>query len=185
MKKLILFLSTMLIFSILLLHPVTTEAKMCTCRNRYCAYASKNEIEAREKVIKYINQHFRRGKQGKYKNFKVKFIKYKDLTYNKLTKRRLTKIIYVSIDDGFVMNKNFDGLTTDGFYISYRRIDDTLRKGNHIRTYCVYNPRTAYFDDICFRTDRVINRNKNKTEVKQAKKIFYKKHKTSYYNSLH
>ena len=181
MKKLILFLSTMLIFSVMLLHPVTTEAKVCTCGNRYCAYASKNEFEARKRVADYINRYLKRGK---YKNFKVKFIKYKDLTYNKLTKRRLKKIIYVSIDDGFVMNENFDGLTTDGFYISYRRIDDTLRKGNHIRTYCVYNPRTAYFDDICFRTDRVINRNRNKTEVKQAKKIFRKIHKISYYDSL-
>ena len=51
MKKLILFLSTMLIFSVMLLHPVTTEAKVCTCGNRYCAYAARKDIH------KYAHTH--------------------------------------------------------------------------------------------------------------------------------
>lgn len=171
MKKFILFLSTMLIFSIMLLHPVIAEAN-CTCRDPYCVYNTKTETGARKKITKLINKYIR---YGKHKSYKIKFIKTKDLTLNKLLQRKRKKIIYVEVSTGYVMNDVlYDGLLSDGYYISYMYVDDTLPKGSCIRTYCIYNPFTTYEDDIIYRSDRVINTKKNTKQIRKAKKKFKK-----------
>ena len=177
MKKLILFLSTMLIFSIMLLHPVTTEAK-CTCNDPYCVYSTKTETCTKKVLKKYVNKYLRKGR---YKNFKIKFIKSNNLTGDMLRNRKQKHIIYIEITDGYVMSdKNYSGITSDGYYINYEGIDDTLPKGTKIRTYCIFDPTNNYEDDIVYRTDRVINTKKNIKQIRKAKKKFKKNFGYSY-----
>ena len=178
MKKLLLFITSMLLLAAVLLLPITTQAK-CTCGNPYCTYKAFSEKEARKRINAYIKKYVRKGK---YKNFKVKYIPYKKLTNKKLVNRKQNKIIYVEIIDGFVMNNNnYAGLTGDGYYISYEGIDDRLPKGTKIRTYCIYDPSNNYEDDIISRSDRVISLKGNSKAIRKAKKLFKKRFGSKHY----
>lgn len=178
MKKLLLFISTMLLFSIALLAPVTTNAATCSCGNKFCVYNKKKEISAKKVLKKYVNKYLRKGR---YKNFKVKFIKSNNLTGNMLRNRKRKHIIYIEITDGYVMSdKNYSGITKEGYYINYEGIDDTLPKGTKIRTYCIFDPTNNYEDDIVYRTDRIINTKKNIKQIHKAKKKFKKNFGYSY-----
>ena len=128
------------------------------------------ETKTRAKVMKYINKHVRKGKA---KNFTVRFIDVEDLTCELKESRKKDKIIYVEITRGYVMSKDLDGITQDGYYISYRCLSAKLKTGAKIKTYCVYNPLNGYIDDIVYRTDRVLNTKRNKKQIKKAKKQFY------------
>ena len=98
-----------------------------------------------------------------------------------LRARKRKHIIYVEVITGYVMDEiYFDGLTTDGYGISYAYIDDNLKKGTCMRTYCIYNPATTYVDDIIYRGDRVVNTNKNVKQIRKAKKLYKKNFKTDY-----
>lgn len=175
MKKI---LFVVILFAALLSINHPTNAKVCPCGNPYCTYNTATETQARKKVKKFVNDYYR--KCG-YKNFKIKFISPKKLTYKKLVNRKKNKIIYIEVSDGFVMDDNtYAGLTSDGYYISYEGIDDTLPKGTRIRTYCLYNPENNYEDDIIYRTDRVLNTKRNCKPIRKAEKKFKKHFKVSY-----
>lgn len=63
---------------------------------------------------------------------------------------------------GKVLNTDGDGIiinTEDDYYnyISYRGVKDA-QVGDIILTYCIYNPDTAYTDDIIDRFDYIIDR---------------------------
>ena len=177
MKKLILFITVMLIVSAVLLHPVTTQAK-CTCGDPYCVYSVRTETGAKRIIKKYINKFIR---VGKYKNYKIKFVRTRDLTYNKLVKRKRDKIIYVEVCTGYITNDVlYDGIMSDGYYIGYSYVDDTLKKGTCLRSYFIYSPATTYCDDIIYRSDRVINTKKNIKQIRKAKKKFKKNFGYSY-----
>lgn len=165
-KCLVLFI---LMMYILAFGDITVNATTCECGNPYCVYNAKSEKVARKRIMKYVNKYVRKGK---YKNFTVKFIRVENLTCEMKESRKQDKVIYVEITKGYVMSKNFDGLTSDGYYISYRGVDDTLKKGAKVKTYCIYHPGNGYIDDIIYRTDRVLNRNKNKKAIRKAKRIF-------------
>ena len=77
-------------------------------------------------------------------------------------------------------DKNYSGITKEGYYINYEGIDDTLPKGTKIRTYCIFDPTNNYEDDIVYRTDRVINTKKNAKQIRKAKKKFKKNFGYSY-----
>lgn len=170
MKKLLLFISTMLLFSITLLAPVATNAATCSCGNKFCVYEKETEFSAKKVLKKYVKTYL---KIDQYKNFKVKFIKSDKLTGDMLRNRKQKHIIYIEITDGYVMSdKNYSGITKEGYYINYEGIDDTLPKGTKIRTYCIFDPTNNYEDDIVYRTDRVINTKKNTKQIRKAKKKF-------------
>lgn len=171
MRARILLLLTIMVFVLI---PIKADA--CSCGNKYCAYECKTDARAKKKVKKYINENLRKGKARK---FRVKFINSDKLTYKKLVNRKKDKIIYVEITTGYLMDKKGNGITSDGYYISYKGIDDSLKVGACIRTYCVFNPFNTYEDDIIFRTDRLINR---KTNTKQIKKTILKFVKNFGYN---
>ena len=157
-----------LLFLVLLMIPATANAATCKCGNPYCVYNAKTERVARKRIMRLVNKYVRRGKA---KNCRVEFITSERLTARKLETRK-GKIIYIEVCRGYVMNKNYDGIQANGYYISYRRIDDRLKKGNCIMSYFIYNPLNNYIDDIMYRTDRVLNTNKNKAPIRKAKKIF-------------
>ena len=79
---------------------------------------------------------------------KVCFIRSSELTEKMLTSRK-GKTLFIEIIDGKQVNRRGDGATTDGYYIRYHG----FKKGNRIRSYCVYNPYTNYIDDVGERYD--------------------------------
>lgn len=86
---------------------------------------------------------------GKYK---VKIVKESDLTEKKLIKRK-GKIIYVELIHGRVINNNLDGKTSNGKYITYKKLRGKVKKGSGVVTLCVYNPNSKWIDDIHDRFD--------------------------------
>ena len=177
MKKLLLFISTMLLFSIALLAPISINAATCSCGNKFCVYNKKTESGAKKVLKKYVKIYLQKGR---YKDFEVKFIRTRDLTYNKLIKRKRDKIIYIEVSTGYITNNLFDGIMSDGYYIGYSYVDDSLKKGTCLRSYFIYNPATTYCDDIIYRSDRVINTKKNIKAIRKAKKKFKKNFGYSY-----
>lgn len=171
-----------LVFGIIVMYAlafadIAVNAATCECGNPYCVYNAKSEKVARKRIMKYVNKYVR---VGKCKNYTVRFIKAEKLSWDMIESRKENKVIYVEITTGYVMNKNFDGITSNGFYISYRGIDDGLKKGTKMKTYCVYNPTNNWCDDIVYRTDRVLNTKKNKPAIRKAKKIYKNRFGYSY-----
>ena len=167
----------MLITIVFLLLIMPIKATACSCGNPYCAYECKTDKTAKKKVKRFIKENLRKGKARKYK---IKFVNSNKLTYKKLVNRKKDRVIYVEVTTGYVMNKDFDGLTREGYYISYNGIDSSLKPGSCIRSFCVYNPFNNYEDDIIFRTDRLINRKANEKKIKKATKKFYKNFRVEY-----
>lgn len=172
MRARILLLLTIMIFVL-----IPIKATACSCGNPYCAYECKTDKTAKKKVKRYIKENLLKGEARK---FKIKFVNSNKLTYKKLVNRKKDRVIYVEVITGFVMNEYGDGLTREGYYISYEGIDSSLKPGSCIRSYCVYNPFNNYEDDIIFRTDRLISRKANNKQIKKAMKKFRKNFKVDY-----
>ena len=101
----------------------------------------------------YITTIRTNGKAAKVKTSKrlrVKVIKYEKLTLNKIT-RRAGKYILIETISGKCINKRGDGVTSDGHYISYKRVKGH-RKGAKYTTYLIYADN-AIEDDITTRID--------------------------------
>lgn len=85
-----------------------------------------------------------------------------DLDYETLVNRNGNIVIEKII--GLVLNDDGDGkiLNTESEYdyISYNRVEGA-KAGDIILTYCIYNPDTAYEDDILERFDYIIDRAEN------------------------
>lgn len=93
------------------------------------------------------------GKAAKVKTskpLKVKVIKSDKLTLNKIT-HRAGRYILVEKINGKCINKRGDGRTSDGYYISYKRVKGH-RKGAKYTTYLIYADN-AIEDDITTRID--------------------------------
>ena len=165
MKK-ILFLLAIMIIAIM---PIKVNA--CSCGDPYCTYECKTDAGAKKKVRKYIKDFLQKGK---YKKYKVKFVTSDKLTYEKLVNRKKDKIIYVEVTTGYVINKYGQGITREGYYISYEGIADSFKIGTCMKTYCVYNPFNTYEDDIIYRTDRLVNIKENTKQIKKSLKKFEK-----------
>lgn len=136
MKKI---LASVLLLVILLATPVS--ACPMTVKVNRCKAGYRTTVYWRhEKIATY---RFKRKP-------KVRFIKSAKLTEKMLTSRK-GKALYIEIIDGGQINRRGDGVTTCGYYIRYHG----FRKGDHIRSYCVYNPHTNYIDDVVERYDEV------------------------------
>ena len=86
---------------------------------------------------------------------KVKFVKFDRLNFDMLASRKNT--LYIEITTGKQINAKGDGkVDTDDWhnYISYKRC--RFKKGDRIRTYCIFNPYTQWEDDIIERYDEKI-----------------------------
>ena len=83
----------------------------------------------------------------------VVFANTNKLTYERLTNRKRSELI-IEVMTGKQINFSGDGIlfTKESNYIRYHG----FRKGDVIRTYCVYNPATKYFDDVTERFDEKI-----------------------------
>lgn len=82
----------------------------------------------------------------------VVFVKTDKLTYESLTNRKGRALI-IEVMTGKQIDFSGNGrLFTVGSYIRYHK----FRKGDVIRTYCVYDPSTNYFDDVAERFDEKI-----------------------------
>jgi len=134
---------------------------------------SVNVQAAKPKTTKYKSMTVKTIKQGKryradcywrgekiasYKfnrKPKIKFINFNDLSFEMLASRK--NILYIEITTGTQINAKGDGkVDTDDWhdYISYKRCG--FKKGDRIRTYCIFNPYTQWEDDIVERYDEVI-----------------------------
>ena len=85
------------------------------------------------------------------KKLKVKVVKAEKLTVGKVT-RRAGKYILVEKINGKCINKRGDGRTSDGYYISYKRVKGH-RKGAKYTTYLIYADNNIE-DDITTRIDK-------------------------------
>lgn len=93
------------------------------------------------------------GKAAKVKTRKA--LKVKSIKAGKVTRktiiRRAGKYILVEVVTGKCINNRGDGVTSDGHYISYKRVKGH-RKGTKYTTYMIYGDSTAE-DDITARID--------------------------------
>lgn len=102
--------------------------------------------------------YWRREKISSYRfnrKPKIRFINFNKLTWEMLESRKDT--LYIEITTGTQINAKGDGkVDTDDWhdYISYKRCG--FKKGDRIRTYCIFNPYTQWEDDIVERYDEVI-----------------------------
>ena len=115
-------------------HPMSVKVNRCKAGYRTTVYWRH------EKIATY---RFKRKP-------KVRFIKSAKLTEKMLTSRK-GKTLYIEIIDGKQIDRHGNGLTTGGYHIRYHG----FRKGDHIRSYCIYNPNTNYIDDVAERYDEV------------------------------
>ncbi len=74
--------------------------------------------------------------------------------FNEILENRNGNII-IEISDGIVLDGNGNGRDDGGYYIHY----DASRfgAGESVRTMCIYDPNTAYIDDIVYRADFLID----------------------------
>lgn len=103
---------------------------------------------------KYITRFYCNGKNAgtikTSKKLRVKIVESRKLKASTLTKRA-GKYIIVERIAGTCTNSKGDGKTSDGAYISYRRVKGA-RKGAKYTTYCVYG-NNNYIDDVAIRAD--------------------------------
>lgn len=138
--------------------------KTCDARTNYMR--KFRDVPMTTKTIKrnngkyVVNVYWRRHRIASYRfNTKpiVKFIHIDKLTYEMVTKRR-SKILYIEWEVGKQINKKGDGklFVKDPRYnyISYKR--QGFKKGDIIRTFCVYSPYNNWCDDIVERYDEKI-----------------------------
>lgn len=90
------------------------------------------------------------GKIRTGKRLKVKVVKSEKLTARTLEHRR-DKYIIVEVVNGKCINSKGDGKTSDGYYISYKRVKGH-KAGNRYKTYCVYGNNNGV-DDVVIRAD--------------------------------
>ena len=86
---------------------------------------------------------------------KVKLISERKFSYQKRVSRK-NKILYIERTVGVVVDNAGNGKTSDGGYISYKKMIGKIHKGDVIVTYCVYNPFTHWIDDIVERYDAIV-----------------------------
>ena len=137
MKKIL--ASVLLLLVILLASPVS--ARPMTVKVNRCRTGYRTTVYWRHKKI--AAYRFKRKP-------KVRFVKSAKLTDKMLTSRK-GKTLYIEIIDGKQTDRHGNGLTADGYYIRYHG----FHNGDHIRSYCVYNPNTNYIDDVAERYDAV------------------------------
>lgn len=87
-------------------------------------------------VKQYCKNHYN-------SNHKVKFISSKNLSIKKLKARKKKRIIYVEVVKSISHGKY--GIDANGYYIAYNK---KVKKGKKVKSYCIYNPKTNYFDDV-------------------------------------
>ena len=76
-----------------------------------------------------------------YKGYKIKyFTKWNEKT---MLHRKGKKVIYV--EKMISYSKGKYGYTKEGCYIRYNK---KVKKGKKVISYCIYNPRTNYCDDV-------------------------------------
>lgn len=113
-------------------HPMSVKVNRCRTGYRATVYWR------REKIAAY---RFKRKP-------KVRFVKSAKLTEKMLTSRK-GKTLYIEIIDGKQIDQRGNGITTGGYHPKYHG----FCKGDHIRSYCVYNPYTNHIDDVAERYD--------------------------------
>ena len=152
MKKIII-----LVLMIVALFPVNVQAAQARTiqTTRYRSMTVKTiKIGKRYRADVY----WRSEKIASYKfncKPKVKFIKFYRQNFDMLASRKNT--LYIEITTGKQINAKGDGkVDTDDWhnYISYKRCG--FKKGDRIRTYCIFNPYTQWEDDIIERYDEKI-----------------------------
>ena len=90
------------------------------------------------------------GKVKTPKKLAVKVVKSEKLTAHTLEHRK-SRYVLVEVSTGKCTNDNGDGRTSDGYYISYKRVKGHKR-GIRYTTYCIY-ANNNYIDDIAIRVD--------------------------------
>ena len=90
------------------------------------------------------------GKIKANKRLKVKVVKSGKLTAKKL-KSRKGKYIVVEVINGKCLDSKGSGKTSDGYYISYKRVKGHGR-GKNYTTYCIYGNNNS-IDDVVIRVD--------------------------------
>ena len=90
------------------------------------------------------------GKVKTPKKLAVKTVKSEKLTARQLEHRK-NRYILVEVIKGKCLDNAGNGKTSDGYYISYKRVKGHKR-GAKYTTYCIY-ANNNYIDDVAFRVD--------------------------------
>lgn len=102
-----------------------------------------DSMSDRQIVKEYCNKH--------YKSYTIRyFTKWNE---RMITHRANKKIVYVEIMTSY--SKGRHGYTKDGYYIRYNK---KVTKGKKVKSYCIYNPKTNYIDDVVAVVDNKILR---------------------------
>lgn len=89
-------------------------------------------------VSRYIKKHYNT------KKYKVVYKPSKKLTEHMITHRKQKKVIYVEVVKS--ISHGHYGYTTNGnWYIYYNK---RVKKGKRVTSYCIYNPKNNYIDDV-------------------------------------
>lgn len=152
-------------FTIIILAAVMVAAAGCT------GYAANNDGNRGypAKVTNLYSFHYKQVKKSK-KFYVAEFYDGKKLVGTIKTKRRMkvyvvnseevygqflrerkNNFIVVEVIKGECVNDEGDGVTTDGYYISYKRVDGH-EAGARYTTFCVY-ANNNYEDDVLYRID--------------------------------
>ncbi len=130
------------------------------------AASAHGKTVAKETVGKYTISVHQNGKKTVVKwngkkicsfrfTGKVKLISERKFTESKRVNRK-NRILYIERTVGTVIDGNGNGRTSDGGYISYRKLRGKVNKGDVVVTYCVYNPFTHWIDDVVERYDAIL-----------------------------
>lgn len=124
--------------------------------NIMSSYAvSKSDFHWETKKVngKYVTKFYQYNKcvcKIKTKNkIAVRMYREEELNYKDIVKRK-NKYILVERIDGECLNDNGDGITSCGYYISYKNVKH--KKGLKYTTFCIYKNSKA-IDDIKTRVD--------------------------------
>lgn len=121
MKRLL--LCAMTIATIITTTPVNTQAK------------ANKDVQL---VNKYIKKHYNT------KKYKVVYKPSYRLTESMITHRKQKKVIYVEVVKSISHGK-YGYATSGDWYIYYNK---RVKKGKRVTSYCIYNPKNNYIDDV-------------------------------------
>ena len=136
---------TVLIMAVMMLTAIT-----CTSYGATDGFSYKTTKTGGEYVTRFYKSGEYMGKIKTSKKLAVKVVKSEKLTAHVLEHRKGNYIL-VEVVKGKCIDNAGNGKTSDGYYISYKRVKGH-KKGAMYTTYCVY-ANNNYIDDVAVRAD--------------------------------
>lgn len=138
------------IITILILAVLMVTATACTGYAKTDGFSYKQCKKGKAYVTKFYDGKAVVCKIKTKRKLKVYVVNSEDV-YPQFIWERKNNFIVVEVIKGECLNDDGDGRTSDGYYISYRRVDGH-EAGARYKTYCIY-ANNNYEDDIICRID--------------------------------